>query len=306
MASETSTPVAGGETIRTLPVVTYKYPQQGLPPISFTDFEIGPLPGGPWQLTVERSDIERWARLFDDDPAELLAAGTAPPDILYYPGMNLPAPKRDYGGPMSRYWAEYCGPIPIGEPLELTGAVTEKFLRRGRGGMTFELVARVGGKVVQRHWRRFALRLAAGEAEGWSERGSDPRPPEPETTAEAFGPRLLACTQERYDDFEGPGEVTGHTSLEAAAAGGHPTTTAQGALSFGLLTRLMRDRFGAGFTEDGSIDVRLVRPTYEGEMLAARGAVLGEEEGRLHCRIWAENRAGEPVTTGVASVPAAT
>ena len=306
MASETGAPAAGAEAIRTLPVVTYKYPQQGLPPISFTDFEIGPLPGGPWQLTVGRSDIERWARLFDDDPAELLAAGTAPPDILYYPGMNLPAPKRDYGGPMSRYWAEYCGPIPIGEPLQLTGAVTEKFLRRGRGGMTFELVARAGGSVVQRHWRRFALRLAAGEAEGWSERGSDPRPPEPDPAAESFGPRLLACTQERYDDFEGPGEVTGHTSLEAARAGGHPTTTAQGALSFGLLTRLMRDRFGAAFTEDGSIDVRLVRPTYEGEMLAARGAILGEEDGRLHCRIWAENRAGEPVTTGVASVPAAT
>ncbi len=306
MASETGAPAAGAEAIRTLPVVTYKYPQQGLPPISFTDFEIGPLPGGPWQLIVGRSDIERWARLFDDDPAELLAAGAAPPDILYYPGMNLPAPKRDYGGPMSRYWAEYCGPIPIGEPLELTGAVTEKFLRRGRGGMTFELVARAGGSVVQRHWRRFALRLAEGEAEGWSERGSDPRPPEPDPAAESFGPRLLACTQERYDDFEGPGEVTGHTSLEAARAGGHPATTAQGALSFGLLTRLMRDRFGAGFTEDGSIDVRLVRPTYEGEMLAARGAVLGEEDGRLHCRIWAENRAGEPVTTGVASVPAAT
>ena len=302
MASDTSAPAARGGDLRTLPVVTYKYPQQGLPPISFGDFEPGPLPGGPWQLTVEPSDIERWARLFDDDPAEFLAAGSAPPDILYYPGMNLPAPKRDYGGPMSRYWAEYLGPIPIGEPIELTGAVTEKFLRRGRGGMTFELVARVGGSVVQRHWRRFALRLAEGEAEGWDERGSDPRPPEPSPGAEAFGPRLMACTQDRYDDFEGPGEVTGHTSLEAARAGGHPTTTAQGALSFGLLTRLMRDRFGRRFTQDGTVDVRLVRPTYEGELLAARGAVLGEGNGRLHCRIWAENRAGEPVTTGVASV----
>ncbi len=305
MASDVSAPVAGSGALRTLPVVTYKYPQQGLTPISFSDYEIGPLPGGPWQLTVTTSDVERWALLFDDNPAEALAAGAAPPDILYYPGMNLPAPKRDYGGPMSRYWAEYRGPIPIGEPIELTGAVTEKFLRRGRGGMTFELVARAGGQVVQRHWRRFALRLAEEEGEGWPERGSDPRPPDATPSAEAFGPRLMACTQDRYDDFEGPGEVTGHTSLEAARAGGHPATTAQGALSFGLLTRLMRDRFGRHFTEDGTIDVRLVRPTYEGERLAARGAVLGVENGRLHCRIWAENRAGEPVTTGVASVPAA-
>ena len=303
MASDTQAPAASGAALRALAVVTYKYPQQGLPPISFSDFEIGPLPDGPWQLTVAPSDVERWARLFDDDPAEALAAGTAPPDILYYPGMNLPAPRRDYGGPMSRYWAEYVGPLPIGEPIELAGAVTEKFLRRGRGGMTFELVARVGGVVAQRHWRRFALRLAEGEADGWAERGSDPRPPEPAPDAVAFGPRLMRCTQDRYDDFEGPGEVTGHTSLEAARAGGHPTTTAQGALSFGLLTRLMRDRFGERFTQDGTIDVRLVRPTDEGELLTARGYFLGHKGGRLHCRIWAENRAGEPVTTGVASVP---
>ena len=279
MASDVSAPVAGSGALRTLPVVTYKYPQQGLTPISFSDYEIGPLPGGPWQLTVTTSDIERWALLFDDNPAEALAAGAAPPDILYYPGMNLPAPKRDYGGPMSRHWAADRGPIPIGEPIELTGAVTEKFLRRGRGGMTFELVARAGGQVVQRHWRRFALRLAEEEGEGWPERGSDPRPPDATPSAEAFGPRLMACTQDRYDDFEGPGEVTGHTSLEAARAGGHPATTAQGALSFGLLTRLMRDRFGRRFTEDGTIDVRLVRPPYEGERLPPpRGAAPGGGE----------------------------
>ncbi len=286
---------------RTMPVVTYKYPQQGLPPIAFSDLDMGPLPDGPWRLTIERADVERWARLFDDDPAEALAAGIAPPDILYYPGMNLPAPKRDYGGPMSRYWAEYRGPLPIGEPIELHGAITEKFLRRGRGGMTFELVARVGGAVVQRHWRRFALRLAPGEADGWEERGSDPRPPEPAADAERFGPRLMECTQARYDDFEGPGELTGHTSLEAAHQGGHPTTTAQGALSFGLLTRLMRDRFGDRFTQGGTIDVRLVRTVYEGELLQAHGVLLEEAEGRVQCRIWAENRAGDPVTTGTAS-----
>lgn len=303
MTSDTRTPAAGTTAERTLPVVTYKYPQQGLTPIAFSDFTVGALPDGPWQLTIEPSDVVRWARLFDDDPSEALATGVAPPDILYYPGMNLPAPKRDYGGPMSRYWAEYGGPLPIGTPIDLTGAVTEKFLRRGRGGMTFELIARVDGVVVQRHWRRFALRLAEGEADGWAERGSDPRPPEPASDAERFDPRLMECTQARYDDFEGPGEITGHTSLAAAHAGGHPTTTAQGALSFGLLTRLMRDRFGERFTQDGTIDVRLVRTVYEGELLTAHGALLNEGGDRMHCRIWAENRAGEPVTTGVASVP---
>ena len=146
--------------IRTMPVFTYKYPQQGLDPISFSDFDVGPLPGGPWKFINEPSDVERWARLFDDDPTAVLSTGVAPPDILYYPGMNLPAPKRDYGGPMSRYWAEYSGPLPIGESIEISGAITEKFLRRGRGCMTFELVARVQGTVVQKHWRRFALRLA--------------------------------------------------------------------------------------------------------------------------------------------------
>ena len=207
---------------------------------------------------------------------------------------------------MSRYWAEYRGPLPIGESIEISGAITEKFLRRGRGCMTFELVARVQGTVVQKHWRRFALNLAPGEEDGWDERASEPRPPEPDARAERFGPRLMKCTQTRYDDFEGPGEYTGHTSLEAAQAGGHPTTTAQGALSFGLLTRLMRDHFGDRFTQDGTIDGRLVRTVYEGELLTAHGVLLGEHEGRIQCRIWAENRAGEPVTTGIASTTGST
>ena len=63
---------------------------------------------------------------------------------------------RRYRGPLGRYSAEFRGALPVGHPIELQGGISDLFVRRRRGYVTFDLEARVDGEVVQRHTGRHA------------------------------------------------------------------------------------------------------------------------------------------------------
>jgi hypothetical protein len=266
------------------------------PVVRFSEHSIARFPR-EWELRITPAEARRWSQLFDEEPH----ADRAAPDILYHPGMNMREEGRRYRGPLGRYSAEYRGALPIGRPIELTGGISELFVRRRRGYVTFDLEARVDGEVVQRHWRRFVLPLDEGEADGWAEAPEDEPVPEIPVTAERFGPRDLPCPQSRFDGFSLSGRPSMHTSAELAHELSLRATTAPAPVTFGLLTRLMRDRFGESFDCAGSIDARLVRPAFSGQTLRAHGAVLSTEGGRSTCRVWVEDEAGETVTGGVAT-----
>ena len=250
-----------------------------------------------WELRITPAEALRWARLFDEEPPD----DRADPDILYHPGMNMREEGRRYRGPLGRYSAEFRGPLPIGRPIELTGGISDLFVRRRRGYVTFDLEAHVDGELVQRHARRFVLPLDEGEADGWAEAPEDEPVPEIPAAAERFGPRELPCPQSRFDGFTLSGRPSMHTSAELASELGLRATTAPAPVTFGLLTRLMRDRFGEGFDCAGTIDARLVRPAFSGQTLRAHGAVLSTEDGRSTCRVWVEDELGETMTGGVAT-----
>ncbi len=133
------------------------------------------------------------------------------------------------------------------------------------------------------------------------EAAEDEPVPEIPASAERFGPRDLPCPQPRFDGFALSGRPSMHTSAEVARELGLRATTAPAPVTFGLLARLMRDRFGDGFDCAGTIDARLIRPAFSGQTLRARGAVIATEDGRATCRVWVEDELGETVTGGVAT-----
>ena len=264
----------------------------------FRDLHVGPL--GHYRLTVGEQDVRRWTTIHEEPypwRMEPGAAAGAPPSILYYAGMNALAPIRSFdsgggggSGGLARYWTEFHAPVPVDAPLEVSGAVTDKYVRRGRGWVEWQVEVRAQGRLIQRSGRSWAAGIDAEEARRWPERPGGERPPEPPAGAAQLEPIAYTASQGHITDFEGGGDHGG---------------TAQGALSFGLLCRLGSERLGARFALGGALGVRFVRRVRAGEVLTARAAALGAgEDGRARYRAWTENARGETTTVGVLSARA--
>ena len=164
--------------------------------------------------------------------------------------------------------------------------------------MTWEMEARCEGRLLQRHRKTWARRIPSEEAASLPERPSDGRPPEAPADTESFGPIRYLVSQERMSAFEGPGELNAHTDVELALQSGEPAPRAQGALSFGLLCRLMSSRFGAAFSSRGRLDVRFVASVHAGESLDARGAVVRSGDSSVVSRVWTEDSRSELTAVG--------
>jgi acyl dehydratase len=287
---------------------THKLPD-GIAGDVVRDLDVGPL--ATCRLTITDEDVERWTAIHDDRypwyedaGARARGASSAPPYILYYASQNLLRPIRHFerrpgeGGGLARYEAEFLGPLPVGRELEISGAVLDKFRRRSTVRLTWETEARCEGRLLQRHRKTWARRIPPEEAASLPERPSDGRPPEAPADAESFGPIRYLVSQERMSAFEGPGEVNAHTDVDLARRSGEPGPRAQGALSFGLLSRLMSDRFGRAFSSSGRLDVRFVASVHAGEPLEARGAIVRSSNLSVVSRVWTENSRSELTAVG--------
>lgn len=280
---------------------------------SFSDLALGPL--GPYELVITREDVQRWTRIHEERFPWLAGEGVeaAPPHILYYASQNLLKPIRHFesvprenvlreGGGLARYWAEFHELVPVGTPIRIEGGIADKFIRRGLGYTVVALDAYAADTLIQRHWKAWARGVSAEEAEQWPERESDPRPPEAPAAAPTFGPIAYVASQEHINDFEGPGEVNNHTDVERARRTGLPAPRAQGGIAFGLLARLMSERFGIGFARGGSLDVRFLGTIFAGDALMARGAIVSQgADGEERCRVWIDGPDGKLRAVGLAT-----
>ncbi len=300
-------------TVEALPTIpaTHKLPE-GTDADAFFDINPGPL--GSYQMTITDEDVARWARIHEDVAPWRAEPGTeaaAPPYIGYYAGMNALAPIRYFGntgrpsygpGGLSRYWADFHAPLPIGVPLQVTGRVPDKYTRRGIGYTDWEVDITHEGRLLQRNGRSWATSIPPEEQEKWPERESRPRPPEAPEGATVLGPLVYLTSQEHVDDLEGPGEHNTHTDVEAAKAQGLRGPRAQGELSFALLARLMTQHFGARFANAGSLDIRLIGEVQASDTQSGYASVVEERpDGSGVCRVWAENQDGQMVTVGTAT-----
>ncbi|MFN8533564.1 MAG: hotdog domain-containing protein [Dehalococcoidia bacterium] len=285
---------------------TYKIPPRlPDPDVTFTSVEVGPIPGR-YRLLVRASDVVRWASLHDDDPRRYRSEdGTpiAPPSILYFASMNLLG--REWkGGGFARYAAQFLGAVPIGQPIDVSAVVVDKFLRRGRGWIVWRLDAMVNGQLIQRHWKVWAFEIAPGDEVGWPGEDYQPVPFGNWVTAQSSSPpdplptRTLAITLGRMADFEGPGEDNVHTNPVIALERYGAAPVAQGELSFGLLCSALHDAVGNRFSLDGALDVRFLKPVHAGDVLTTRGELRSTGARSMECRVDVVNQHGEVVTTG--------
>lgn len=283
--------------LATIPA-THKIPKIGTPrSAGWDDFALGAFPRS-FELTVTSDDVERWCRLYEDDPA--LYSEHAPHYILYYAGQSIVAPLRDISAGFARFRCEFLAPVPRERPLEISGQVLSKYRRRGRGYIEWQIEARADGELVQRNARTWYFQATEEQLEGLEERSRE-IPPAADGSAERFGPLSLHLMQERMNDFEGPGEHNGHTDVAAARERGQPGPVAQGAFAMGLISRMMRDRFGGGFVSGGELDIHFTRTVWSNESIDVHGAILDRSGGRARCRVWAEKEGGEEVVAGTAS-----
>lgn len=270
-------------------------------------------PRGPYSVTVTPEDIARWGRIYEDNNpwysgSSPYGGPIAPPSILYYPsqmflGRHLigATPGATLAGGFARYSLESTDAIPVGKELIVTGEVTDIFTRRGRGYVTYKLEATHDGKVVQRHWKNWAFGITDDEAAKLPTRNSDPRDDLSGDTIRTIGPVSMEITIAKMADFEGPGEVNTHTDPEMAKRAGGRPPLAQGALSFGLLSRMMTEAFGQGYITDGTLDVRFLDRVYVGNTETAKGEVFSESDGVAKVRVWVEKEDGTQVTAGLAT-----
>lgn len=293
---------------------TFKIPRQPeFPDVTFLRVNKGKLPE-QFEVTITPYDTMRWARLHDD--AHPWYRGDSPwggpaamPWIMYFSSMNLLGhefgrerhlPSEVGGGGFARYRAEFLAPIPVGSVVTVGGEVTDKYSRRGRGYIQWRLDASIDGRLVQQHWKDWAFPASLEDLENWPERVSDPHPPEVPALA-TLEPIRMKMTIDRTIEFEGPIPLNNHNDLAAARAAGRPAPLVQGELTFGLLCRVLRDHFGAGFVVGGTIDVRFIQPVYVNQTITAHAEVLSSQADRAFCRVWAENEDGGRVVTGTAS-----
>jgi acyl dehydratase len=270
--------------------------------------EITPGGRGPWTVQVSPGDVARWREIYNEAERTSGGAAVAPPSILYYPSQHMlgrhlvgktPAATR-FGG-FARYTLHALKPIPVGSELTITGVVHPPFARRGRGYYEYELEARLGGELVQRHTKQWAFGLSDEEADAQPQRGSEPRNDVEGDAIEHVGPLALTVTVERMGLFEGETEGNSHTDPRMAREMGRPGLLVQGAFSFGLLSRMMTDRFGDGFLAGGMLDVRFIAPAYGPADITAKGEIASKDGGIARLRVWTESADGTQLTSGVAS-----
>ena len=292
---------------------TFKIPRQAeFPDVTFLRVSPGPLP--EYHVSIMPFDAVRWARLHDDTVVSFkndstFGAPLAMPWILYFSSMNMLGhefgrerhlPPSGGASAFARYRTKFLEGIPIGADLRLTGEVTDKYWRRNHGYIEWRMDAWLGDRLVQRHWKTWAFASLDDELQGWPERASEGMPPD-EPSIETLKPLSMQMTIERLTDFEGPIPLNAHNDEALAAERGWPGPLAQGQLGYGLVCRVLRDRYGLGFIVGGSTDVRFIRPVYAGQTVTAKADVLEESNGEARLRVWVENNDGVPVIAGSAS-----
>lgn len=111
--------------------------------------------------------------------------------------------------------------------------------------------------------------------------------------------------QEQINIYSGvkPGSI--HTDRRWAEAKGFRTTIAQGMMSTAYVSALMTANLGAGFITGGRMDVRFLRPVFEGDTLTVSGTVTGfdrtDEGVRLLADVEVRNQDDELTLAGTAS-----
>lgn len=304
--------------------------EHGFPTISYDDLVLGETFRSDDRL-IRPQDVTAYAYAVDDHDPLFFTDGpngcpVVHPTLLANQALFLRHNRYVVpAGLHARMVFEFVAPIPLGTRARTTGVLADKYLRRDKPYMVTEYrtADEAGNTLVQGRFVQMLFRNETAPAAGT---GPKPEPDQPATDpsiasaegrrgvltiGQKLGPVSRQLTQRQIDVYSGvkPGSI--HTDLSWAKAKGFRTTIAQGMMSTAYVSALMTDLLGVGFIAGGQMDVRFLRPVFEGDTLTVSGTILGfvseanrpfdANSTRVRAEVEVRNRANELTLAGTAS-----
>ncbi|CCG04289.1 MaoC family dehydratase [Blastococcus saxobsidens] len=294
---------------------------------------------------VDAAAVRTHAFAIGDDPKRYLGQqdGFAPPSLLvndllklFLLGYDCTPPA--VGGLHTKAQIDYLAPLPVGDPVVLTGTHVAKYVRRGRPHRSCASQAQTpSGNVVARMLATETVGYAVDEAgehgqppESWVDGfprvegqidGStriEPGGAEP-AVGQTLGPLVREVSFEESVAFSGfpfswaqehPSAVRIglHTDPETARRAGYPRPVIQGLLSAGHLTQLLLDYYGDRVINGSKLALSFIAPVMTGSTLSSYATVRRQLDidGRQvnELSLLTQDQDERLVTVGYARVPA--
>lgn len=92
-----------------------------------------------------------------------------------------------------------------------------------------------------------------------------------------------------------------HTDKEASQELGFEEVVVGGRMTMSLIGQMLEERFGRGFYEGGTLDVKFTNIVWPDDRVTAKGVITHEQAGRAFITVWMEKDDGTVVIVGSAS-----
>ncbi|HUF53814.1 MAG TPA: MaoC family dehydratase N-terminal domain-containing protein [Dehalococcoidia bacterium] len=215
-----------------------------------------------------------------------------------------------FGNLHARQEWELFAPIMVGETVTARRQIIDRYRKRDRDYVVNETtVYGSGGRMLNRG-RTHQSFLATTDMTGTvvdkdREKRSDRRfEASEDAVLEELAIGEKGITIEMCQKFSGP-HKNYHNDKEEARRLGFPDIVVQGMMSLCFVSQMMTERYGSGWIYGGRMNVNLVNVLWQGEVVTAQGAVIGQTpEGprtRDQVRAWCEKADGTKIVVGTAS-----
>ena len=197
--------------------------------------------------------------------------------------------------------------LHLGQRFAVSARVADVYRRKDRTVVATEhLIARDDGTVAARsvHHNSFLLGQTGGEAKLPDPNRQRPGPRHPEPCGELIGASDHVITLEMCRRFYAD-DPNYHTDRSAAMDLGFTEVVVGAGMTMAYLSDLMTARFGKGWIEGGSMDLKFINVLHPEEPFTCKGIITGHstEDGRVRVQVVlsASKRDGPKIIAGTAS-----
>jgi len=92
-----------------------------------------------------------------------------------------------------------------------------------------------------------------------------------------------------------------HTDKEASEELGFEEVVVGGKMTMSLIGEMLEQRFGRGYYEGGTLDVKFTNIVWPDDRVTAKGVITHKQAGRAFITVWMEKDDGTVVIVGSAS-----
>jgi len=205
-------------------------------------------------------------------------------------------------------WALFH-PMRVGDVVRSRSTVVERYRKRDRDYVVNEvLLTTSDGRWLQRSRTHQSFLADQPAAEMVVDKGREKRGDRrfelPSGHGEDIAPMARTITHAMCEAFSGPSKNY-HTDREMARALGFPDIVVQGMMSVCFVAEAIAARFGAGWHQGGTLDVRLVNVVWPDDVVTARGkvreVVREGDRRRALVDVWCAKADGTVTVIGTAS-----